>query len=253
MFLDESGSSKLNCEKNGDDVLCIPGIIISETNFKYIIEPQFNNFKMDVFGSHDVVLHGSDIKYRRKYFEFLETKNEKSEKFYSGLEILMSGCPYRIIGVYIDKKRHCEKYIDPFDPYELALEFLFEKFEKYLQVRNAEGGELIAESRGKKEDDALHKRAISMLKYGSRYNEQFTLISGLKFEPKKANNVGLQIADLVANPLMKKIKYPEKQDYAFEIFKKRIYYSDFYGPGNIIGTGIKIFPSSNYYTDDMFM
>lgn len=102
---------------------------------------------------------------------------------------------------------------------------------------------IIAESRGKKEDNLLFTQYQLILSNGTKYvtSERFkNKIKSFKFIYKSENNIGTQIADLVAYPIATKIIYPERVNLAFEVIEDNIY-RQFPG-SDYIGYGLKVFP-----------
>lgn len=108
-----------------------------------------------------------------------------------------------------------------------------------LEEKNQGGVQLIAESRGKKEDDELMLSFLRIANQGTSYIPavRFKKINfKLKFVPKMMNVVGTQLADLAAYPVARYIHNPNKQNSAYDIVKTKFYK----GEGWI--QGLKIFP-----------
>ena len=128
----------------------------------------------------------------------------------------------------IDKKSHIERYQEAaFHPYHYCVASLLERYCGYLNFINAVG-DVLAESRGGREDRQLKEAFIRIYDGGTLWREaaffQRALTSKeIKLKPKTANIAGLQLADLLA--------YPIKQDILFE--EDRI--SD---PGDVFGKKI---------------
>lgn len=98
---------------------------------------------------------------------------------------------------------------------------------------------LIAEARGKREDNELRLSFLNIVTYGTDFipASRFKKITfHLRFKPKAMNVVGTQLADLAAYPIARYIINPANPTPAYEIVKKRYYI----GPGWI--HGLKVFP-----------
>ncbi|HEX8408653.1 MAG TPA: DUF3800 domain-containing protein, partial [Thermoanaerobaculia bacterium] len=80
---------------------------------------------------------------------------------------------------------------------------------------------LLAEARGKNEDDALRLAFLQLLKHGSYYHDFESIDFDLKFVSKKANVLGHQIADLCAYPIARRVIDPKKSHRAFEIVRTK--------------------------------
>jgi hypothetical protein len=94
---------------------------------------------------------------------------------------------------------------------------------------------IIFESRGKKEDEELEQVFGGMCNNeGSlrQYGDDFSRIKfKIRFDNKKANSTGLQLADLTARPIVLCHLRPEQENRALNIIKKKIQ-----------DNGIKVFP-----------
>ena len=99
--------------------------------------------------------------------------------------------------------------------------------------------EIIFEKRGKVEDRSLIHFYNGLRVTGTewvRANRIEEVIEGFHGMSKKENNVGLQISDLIAYPISRKVLDPEKYNPSFEIIKPKIYSSH----GAMIG--LKVIP-----------
>jgi len=152
----------------------------------------------------------------------------------------MSDAEYNLIVSVIRKQEHKDKYgLNAENPYDLAMMFAMERLLPLLEERKQDKVYLVAESRGKKEDDDLLLSFLRIANQGTNYieAERFKKIDfKLKFVPKMMNVVGTQLADLAAYPIARNVLNPQKQNPAYEIVKKKIYK----GRGSIFG--FKIFP-----------
>ena len=61
----------------------------------------------------------------------------------------------------------------------------------------------------------------------------------IRFMDKKHNSTGLQFADLVAQPIARRVIAPDQPNRAYDIIEKK-FRKD--GKGNVTGYGLKIFP-----------
>lgn len=112
---------------------------------------------------------------------------------------------YRVITVCIDKKNHAETYSAwRRNPYHYCLAVLLERFNFWLNRNNA-CGDVMAESRGGREDKRLKNEFRDLWENGtyfvkpSQFQQSLTSRE-LKVKPKTANVTGLQLADLIAHP-----------------------------------------------------
>ena len=112
---------------------------------------------------------------------------------------------YSVISVCLDKKTHKETYdVWRYDPYHYCLALLLERFVFFLEHRDGKG-DVIAESRGSKEDRRLKQSFLRLWNEGTEYlsPERFQNVltsKQLKVKPKANNISGLQLADIIAHP-----------------------------------------------------
>ena len=150
---------------------------------------------------------------------------------------LITAASFQLIVIAIRKQSHRERYGQACrNPYELALEFGMERLKAYLDELGQKQVTLLAEARGKNEDDSLRLAFLQLLKYGSYYHEFKSIDFRLQFVSKKANVLGHQLADLCAYPVARRLINPTKPNPAYEIVRTKILNR----PG--WRHGLKIFP-----------
>lgn len=150
------------------------------------------------------------------------------------------GLDYSLISVFIRKQAHKDRYgMGAANPYELALEFAMERLLPLLERLNQTQVNVIAESRGKKEDDELSMSFYHFANDGNGFisAERVSKVKfTLTFVQKARNIVGLQIADLAAYPIARYVLDSSKLNLAYEIIKSKFY------KGYGLVYGLKIFP-----------
>jgi hypothetical protein len=177
--------------------------------------------KLRYFGHDGVVLHSRDIRKALGEFVFLQVPDRR-EAFYRDLNRVMEAAPFELIAIAIRKQSHKERYGKACrNPYELALEYGMERLKSYLDELGQKEVTLLAEARGKNEDDALRLAFLELLKHGSYYHDFKSIQFDLKFVPKKANVLGHQIADLCAYPIARRVIDPKKSQMAFQIVQTK--------------------------------
>ena len=119
------------------------------------------------------------------------------------------------------------------------LEFALERLLICLEEHKQDSVTIVAEARGKKEDNDLHLKFLEIVISGTDYysGERFKKIDfKLVFREKKMNTVGTQIADLVAYPTARFVLDPDNENPAFKIIRKKFY------EGQSRCRGFKVFP-----------
>jgi hypothetical protein len=208
IYIDEVGNPDLESSDNPNHrFLSLTGIILELGHVESIVHPQMETLKAKFFRSHPdepVIFHRKEMVNAKPPFECLKDP-EVLKNFDRELLNLIEAWEYIVITVCLDKKKHKETYTAwRYDPYHYCLAVLLERFVFFLNRMNSQG-DVMAESRGGKEDMRLKSSFARLWKDGTDYvsPDQFqkALTSRqLKVKPKANNISGLQLADLVAHP-----------------------------------------------------
>lgn len=239
LFIDESGDPSLKSINPDFPVFVLLGVLIEKTEYQNL-QKSMNDLKLKYFDSVDVILHSTDIRKCNGVFSALFDLKLK-ESFYKDLNKILAKTEYKIISSVINKVKHINKYgklAD--DPYEIGLTFLLERtlFEIDRERLKAD---IIIESRGKREDSLLASRYNQLISVGSKVlPSRFVTRYGteVSFKRKWENDAGLQLADLCAYPVARRILFPGEPYPAFQIIEHKFRR----GPNGVMGYGIKIFP-----------
>ena len=208
MYVDEVGNPDVESSNNPlHRFLSLTGVIIDLTHIRETIHPQMEELKFNYFDSHPddpVIFHRKELVNAKHPFEVLrDSKTHKN--FDNDLLNLLRNWEYTVISVCLDKKVHKETYqVWRYDPYHYCLALLLERFTFFLEQLDVVG-DVMAESRGGKEDNRLKDSFLKLWKEGTEYlsPERFQSVltsKQLKVKPKSNNVSGLQIADLIAHP-----------------------------------------------------
>ena len=216
LYVDESGDhTYYRLEDPAKRYLGLTGIFIKDEYYRTTFQPEMENLKQKHFPhspDEPVILHRKDIINRKGPFWRLRDMG-KEQAFNEGFLQFIKEQDYRIITVVIDKKTHIERYGEAaYHPYHYCLAALLERYCGFLNFYNARG-DVLAESRGGREDQQLKGAYQTLYEKGTWYWEpesfQRALTSSeIKLKPKSANIAGLQLCDLLA--------YPSKQEILVE-------------------------------------
>jgi hypothetical protein len=160
--------------------------------------------KTDIFGTDQIVFHRKEMLKAKPPFQVLADRKIRA-RLDASLLFLMDHATYRVFTVVIDKQEHVQRYrVWRFDPYHHCLTITLERYVFFLQRMN-QTGDVLAESRGEKENRRLERAYKYIYNNGSDHMAaslfQKRLSSKeIKIESKKANTSGLQMADMIANP-----------------------------------------------------
>ena len=208
MYVDEVGNPDLESSDNPlHRFLSLTGVIIDLDYIRETVFPQMEELKSEYFDSHPdnpVIFHRKELVNAKHPFEILRDP-VRHKKFDDDFLGLLKSWEYTVISVCLDKKAHKETYqVWRYDPYHYCLALLLERFTFFLEQHNAVG-DVMAESRGGKEDTRLKASFSKLWQEGTEYisPERFHNVltsKQLKVKPKSNNISGLQIADLIAHP-----------------------------------------------------
>jgi len=200
--------------------------------------PMLGALKLRYWIHEGVNLHSREIRKQLGPFSFLHHP-EKRQRFIADINQLMETMPFTLFVTAIKKQEHQKRYgSNAANPYELALEFTMERVFHFLSAEQAAELPVVAEARGKKEDQSLERVFLKILTQGTNYisGEDFKkLHCPLVFRSKRDNIAGIQVADLCAYPCARRILRQDKPSPAFEIVWKHIYKGRRFG-------GWKVFP-----------
>lgn len=239
MFLDESGDHNLKSIDPDYPVLSLVGLIIEEKYYEEKCVKRINEIKLKYFDTTEIILHSYDIRKQKGPFAIL--RNECIRKnFYADMDNLFNELSFNIIATVIDKAKLKEKYSKPTNPYNLSLKFILERYVMYLNKKD-DSGVMIFESRDKKSNDLLDQDFLKCFINGTGYVKSIEFqsrIYDLTFISKEQNEIGLQLADLVAYPVATFL-LPNRDKRAFEMLRPKFISSK---SGKIDGYGFKVFP-----------
>ena len=117
---------------------------------------------------------------------------------------------------------------------EYCLELVYRFLEEKGQFKKTT--HILLESRGNEVDLTLEMAFERIITKNTAWQADYPL--KILFVDKKANSIGLQIADLVAYPIGKFVVDPQRENLAFDVFKDKFHKFPEY-----LGKGLKIFPT----------
>jgi hypothetical protein len=203
LFLDESGDHNLSVIDPQYPIFILGGVIVDERYAEGPLSSALDEFKQEVFGRTDIVLHTADITRNRNGFEQLKDGDFRA-KFYGRLNDLMRSLEYSVVACAIRKDAHLSRYgLAALDPYLLSLDILVERF--CFEIGSiSQGGAILAEKRDHVLDRELELAWLNLKIQGTRYVQASDVdrrIVGLNLRAKHENIAGLQLADLVVSPI----------------------------------------------------
>lgn len=222
VYLDETGDHSLDPVDKDFPVFVLVFMMCHTNLYAQSIVPAVTEFKLKHFGHDGVILHSREIRKCLGDFAFLQNPILR-KPFHEDLNKLVTDAPFSVIAIAIRKQTHKERYgKSAQNPYELALEFGMERLKAYLEELGQKQILMLAEARGKNEDDELRLAFLKLMKYGSYYQDFKSIDFQLEFVSKKTNVIGHQLADLAGYPIARYAIDWNKPNLAFEVVRKKI-------------------------------
>ena len=240
LFLDESGDHNLSVIDPNYPIFVLGGVIVDKDYAEGPLTELLNEFKREMFGSSNIILHTADITRNRNGFEAMKDPGFRS-RFYAQLNELMRNLSYSVIACVIHKEEHLSRYgVAALDPYMLSLDILVERF--CFDVGNvSKSGVIVTEGRDPTLDRELELAWLNLKIQGTR-NLQAKVIDerilALNMRSKKDNVAGLQLADLVVSPIGRHILGKRDQE-DWQIVERKFRRSS---KGKVEGYGIVVLP-----------
>lgn len=229
VFADESGDHGLISIDPQFPVFALVFCVFEKTAYVEQIEPAFRRLKFKYFGHDAAIMHEREIRKQEPPFTFLRQDAGLREAFMADVSAIMAEAPFYAYCAVIDKLRHKARYADPWNPYEIAMQFCMEKLSNRL-VADGQRGRLthvLFEARGREEDRQLELEFRRVAANQKQWGWRAVNFARTPLEPvfvsKAANLAGHQLSDLIARPLALRAIRPDQPNRAAEIVLNRIW------------------------------
>ncbi len=236
IYGDETGDQSTKIIYDEHPVFALTLCVFSKRTYIDHVVRQFKELKFNFWGHDAVILHGAKLRKQVEDFQFLQNEIRR-ELFLYKLSETIHNSPFTVISTAIDKRLLKEMRFNPINAYELSLEYCVDSVYRFLQEKNQPGKvtHIIIESRGHNFDNELNVSFRKIIEKNVARQNAFPL--KVIFVDKKANSIGLQIADLVAHPIGRHVVNQENKNRAFDVVVGK-----FYGYPNYLGAGLEILP-----------
>lgn len=257
LYFDETGNGDLNAADKtpNERYLSVTGIVIRQDHHDGYVTRRLNLLKANLLGASPdspIILHRRDIMRREGQFKPLRSEHIRKE-FDARLAAMIAEVVATAFTVSIDKLEHKTKYtVWQYSPYHYVMECLVERFLKWLE-KHDRVGDVMGEARDPTHDKQLRRSYARLYQQGNAYHSaarfRARLTTGeLKLVAKGANVAGVQLADVLAHPAHRALKFarlkePLPDDYG--AFLARIlerYSYDRHPEHGIVGYGTKWLP-----------
>lgn len=219
VFVDESGDHGLTTIDPHYPIFVLVFCILKKADYTDILSPRLQNLKMRHFGHDAVILHEHALRKGTDDFSFLNSKDKK-ERFMTELTQIIEELPFHL-GCVAIRKNELKETENPGNPYHLALEAGLNQVDSFLSNEGVFGQKthLLFEKRGKNEDGELKSEFRRLCEKNREEGRGYPF--DVVFVDKKANHLGLQLADLLARPIGLSILRPDQVNRTYEVMEKK--------------------------------
>ncbi len=228
-FFDECGDHSLTEIDRDFPIFVLSTVVVERESYVGEILPALGVLKLRFFEHEGVNLHSRDIRKATGDYAFLQAPGPRGE-FLGAVSDFVRNAPFTLFIVGIHKDEHLARFGETArSPYDLALDHTMEMVLHFLQGCGETHLPIVAEARGKREDDQLRTAFQELMQNGTRQHsaEQFRrLLCPLTFRRKTDNIGGLQLADLCAHPCARAILKADQRNQALDAVKPHLYDRD---------------------------
>lgn len=229
VFADESGDHGLVSIDPQFPMFALVFCVFEKKRYVEEIEPAFRHLKFKYFGHDAAVLHEREIRKQEPPFAFLRESSGLRNAFMEDLNAIMQVVPFHAYCSVIDKQKHKARYSDPWNPYEIAMQFCLEKLSNRLVIDGQRGKltHVLFEARGREEDRQLELEFRRVCANNKRWGWRAVDFNRSPLEPlfvaKAANLAGHQLSDLIARPLALRALKPDQPNRAADMIADRVW------------------------------
>ncbi len=220
VFVDESGDHGLMTIDPHYPIFVLVFCILKKADYIGILTPRLQSLKMKHFGHDAVILHEHALRKGTEDFSFLNS-SDKKEHFMTELTQIIGEVTFHL-GCVVIRKNELKENENPENPYHLALEAGLIQVDSFLSNEGVVGQKmhLLFEKRGKNEDGELKSEFRRLCEKNRDEGRVYPF--DVVFVDKKANHLGLQLADLLARPIGLSILRPDQPNRTYEVMEKKL-------------------------------
>ena len=219
IFADESGDHGLN-SKSHSRAFVIAFAIFRRDVYEQSVVPAFQDYKRLFFQDQLAPLHEREIRRGEGVFRRLRGDSERQEAREALLQLLRR-VPFAIVEVGIDKDRFSANPERVESPYlRRFIETLVACLMTMPDMNAADPPtEIVADSRGAKEDQQLQSLVDSLTDSEDPDTGSFRF--RIRFTTKADVEVGVEVADLIANPISRRVLRQEHPMIPFHLLEPK--------------------------------
>lgn len=237
-FADESGDTGMKRINPTFPLLSFATCVFEASEYAQVVVPAVRDLKQRYFGNRQVTLHERDIRRNTGAYVALGGP-ERRRAFEAELVEFVEAAPFVVIAIVVHKLRLRAQYPKPDDPYSLCLRFAFERLRMHVNAEAGRGhvARIIAEGRNPVADRQL-RTAFESFRTGDYLGAGMENVE-LDFATKQDGHPGMEIADLIANPIARHVLGLPEALIPFSVIDAKLRRNQWGSPD---GWGLKVFP-----------
>jgi hypothetical protein len=166
-FFDECGDHSLSKIDPDFPLFVLAMVVVERGTYRDEVLPKMNAFKLRYWNHEGINLHSRDIRLAQGPFSILLNAQVRN-RFMDELTSLMASLPFTLFVTAIRKSAHVERHgAEAANPYDLALEFTLEQVLHFMESSGETRLPVVAEARGRKEDNSLEQVFYRVLSRGT--------------------------------------------------------------------------------------
>lgn len=246
MYIDESGDT-IPLSQNGKKFLVLTGCIIHENDIPNI-EKELRSIKQTFFQNPDIEIKSNFLRYAnpdlKESSPLKLNDRDKYDELEEKITSFLKEIPTTIFSIVIDKAGYWQQYPAQ-NPYDVSYIFLLERFQMFLEKKQAYGICIIDPREGQVEKTFIGQeldRIHNKMRWSSDgfWNKCPNIIERLLFATSD-KTIGIQISDLYCYPVYHVFEYNKTEEEYWRF--KELSAPKFYKNGDILdGYGLKFFP-----------
>ena len=210
LFIDECGHHNLDKIDPIFPCFAVCGILVSKFNY-LDIEQRIDAIKSKFWGDKKVILRSYNIRNGKKEFSIFIDNPGGFDDFVNNINSLVTDSKFKIICPVIHKQEHKDRYKGKaHGAYEIAISFLLQRCIYCLSkvyTRTPKKLNIILEKRSPELDAKIENHISALMTFGDKYisSQDYSQYGhSVEFANKYQDYAGLQIADLMAYPILTK-------------------------------------------------
>ncbi|HZS01028.1 MAG TPA: DUF3800 domain-containing protein [Chloroflexota bacterium] len=249
VFIDECGNH--TSRDRHFPYFCVTAAVIAAADYP-AVEAAWRQWRRDWLVQPERATHEPTLRSGKLRYALQPGRAEAEAE--ASLEALLDSLPFTLVAAVLDHDAFASMYhgrrVDEFlprDTYLMCFTFVLERVVHLLYHGLGDHMGLVrADQRGRREDALLQREFQRLKTEGTLFVAdtwfRYQLGPHMEFLGRQADEVGLQIADLLARPIAERYADPTVNPTRWAVARRKLYAG---GPGTRAAYGLKVFPGDH--------